>query len=270
VEAVPYADGAVLDVHRPSRPSDGPAPVVVLVHGCCGDRADLGKLAEALAAAGLLTFNADWAGIDADARFPGAYEEVACAVRFARARAASFGGDPERVVLAGWSDGALAATVVGQTGDSFASARCREPDASARPDAVVGIAGFYGWPLPVPGRYVTPRAETFFGGSPSTVPDAWALATPYSSIASAARPTTVLLVGTTDPLLADARRYAAALIDAGRAVRLLAIPPGGDQVLISPRTTEGRTVVGEIRSAGVSPLISPCELVPGLQPSCAP
>lgn len=250
IEGIPYSTGAVLDVHRPpSAPGrTGPAPVVVLVHGCCGDRSDLGKLAEAVSAAGAVVINADWAGIDADARFPDAFEDVACAVRFARARAASFGGDPTRVVLAGWSDGALAATVVATGGDTFDAQRCRHPAASAKPDAVVGIAGFYGWPVPVPSRYATARAQRFFGGSPLTAPRAWARATPYSWLWPAQGPETVLLVGVTDPLVDDARRYAAALRQFGHSVRLLEIPEAGDQLLISPRTTEGRTVVAEVLS----------------------
>src|SRR3954447_23650587 len=106
LERVPYADGRVLDVYLPpgssaGRPAAG-SPAVVLVHGCCGDRSDLGRLAEGVSAAGALVFNAGWAGIDADARFPGAYEDVACAVRFAHARARALGGGPAPVVLAGW------------------------------------------------------------------------------------------------------------------------------------------------------------------------
>lgn len=251
LERVPYATGRVLDVHLPpgssGRRQVPGSPVVVLVHGCCGDRSDLGRLAEAISGAGALVFNADWAGIDADARFPGAFEDVACAVRFAHARARDLGGEPARVVLAGWEDGALAATVVAAAGDGFDDQRCRYPRASPFPDAVVGIAGFYGWPLPVPTEYDTARAEDFFGGSPQSAPTAWERATPYAVVSAA--PATVLLVGTTDPLTADARRYAVALQQARRTVRLVEIPPHGDQTLISPRTAEGRTVVAEVLGA---------------------
>jgi acetyl esterase/lipase len=271
-EAIPYARGAVLDVHRP--PSDGARgaarPPVVLVHGCCGDRSGLGRLAEALAAAGALVLNADWAGIDADARFPAAYEEVACAVRFARARAAALGGDPARVLLAGWSDGALPAMVVATGGDTFDATRCVQPEGSARPDAVVGIAGFYGWSLPVPARYVTPRAEAFFGGPPSSAAEAWARATPYGWPVDEDEPPALLLVGVTDPLIHDARRYASAQRAAGRPVRLLEFTEAGDQSLLSPRTREGRTVVAEVLAAGGRPVVPLCDRFPGLAPSCEP
>jgi len=269
LEGLPYVSGAALDVHRPpaAQNTAGSAPpTVVLVHGCCGDRSDLGKLAEALAAAGAMVLNTDWAGFDADARFPEAYEDVACAVRFAHERAAGLGGDPGRVVLVGWSDGALVASVVAAGGDTFDARRCRHPDASARPDAVVGIAGFYGWPVPVPPRYVTPRSEAFFGGSPATAAEAWARGTPYSWLRTGTAAPAVLLVGTTDPLVADARRFAAAVERAGGAVRLLELPPAGDQTLLSPRTREGRTVVAEVLGAGVRAALPRCELFPGLIP----
>ncbi|WP_448609192.1 alpha/beta hydrolase [Geodermatophilus sp. URMC 60] len=249
-----HASGAVLDVHRPdgSRATT-PTPVVVLLHGCCGDRADLTKLAEALARAGALVFNADWAGIDADARFPDAYEEAACAVRFARERASGLGGDPHRVILAGWSDGALVATVLAVAGDTFDPARCRYHAASAVPDAVVGIAGFYGWPVPVPDAYVTPRAERFFGGPPDALPQSWTWATPYAWLDGVPTLPAVLLAGIEDPLVDDARRYADELTRHGRPVRLVEVPAAGDQTLISPRTREGRIVVAEVLAAAGPP-----------------
>ena len=94
--------------------------------------------------------NADWAGIKKAARFPDAYADVACAVRFARARAADFGGDPAAVTLLGWSDGAMASAVVAAAGDQLDRSQCLYPSASSVPDALIGVAGFYGWTLPVP------------------------------------------------------------------------------------------------------------------------
>lgn len=248
-EGVPYSRGRVLDVHVPTgtgTAASAPAPTVVLLHGCCGDRSDLGKLAEALAAARLVVFNADWAGLDADATFPTTYADVACAIGFARQHTGRFGGDPERLVVAGWSDGAMAAAAVAASGDTFAGDGClADPEADAEPPlAVAGIGGFYGWTVPVDAVYATPRASRLFGGDPDTAAAGWEAATPYTWLRSA--PPTLLLVGTTDPLLDDARRYEAALRGAGRQVRLVTLPPDGDQTLISPRTSEGRRVVAEI------------------------
>lgn len=261
-EAIPYAAGRALDVHAPfpeAGSTPAAAPVVVLLHGCCGDRSDLTKLSEALAAAQLVVFNVDWAGLDADASFPDTYEDVACAIGFARQHARDFGGDPKRVIVAGWSDGAMAAAAVAGAPGRLDAGGCLADVApvagTVAPTAVVGIGGFYGWTVPVADTYVTSRAIRLFGGGPEEAGERWSAATPYTSLRSA--PPTLLLVGTTDPLVADARRYAEALRDAGRPVRVVAIPPDGDQTLISPRTTEGRRVVTEIAALAHDPANQP-------------
>lgn len=246
--SVRYTDRHVLDVNAPRSPQRA-LPVVVLVHACCGDRADLGRLAETIAGAGAVTMNADWAGIKPGTRFPDAYAGVACAVRFARARAADYGGDPENVTLLGWADGAMVSAVVAARGDWFDRVRCRHPKPSAVPDAVVGVAGFYGWTLPVGQVYVNDRARAFLGGTPRTAPRAWHDATPYGWLNSAEPRCITLLVGATDPLLEDAERFAAALRGSGHAPRVVVAPAGGDQSMISPRTEEGLTTVREALSA---------------------
>ena len=246
--AVNYSGARQLDVYA-LEPRQGGRPVVVLVHACCGDRADLGQLAEAVAAAGAVAINADWAGIKPGARFPDAYADVACAVRFARAHAVEYGGNPDDVTLLGWSDGAMVSAVVGAAGDQLERTGCRAPEHSGVPDAVVGVAGFYGWTLPPDPVYVNDRARTFLGGTPRTAARAWRDATPYGWLTTANGRCATLVVGATDPLLADAERYAAALRRAGQAPRLVVEPPAGDQSMISTRTEEGRTTVREVLSA---------------------
>jgi acetyl esterase/lipase len=240
-----YASGRVLDVYAvpPLRPGAADRPVVVLVHGCCGDRADLGKLSEALASAGAVALNAGWAGLNPPATFPAAYADVACAVRWARARAARYGGDPHRVALLGWEDGALVVSVVGLAGDSFDARTCIESAGPARPDAVVGVAGFYGWTASSAPRYASLRAQRFLGGSPVSAPAAWRDATPYSRLTASATVTFRLIVGAQDPARTDAASFGAALADAGHPVHVITVPPGGDDSMISPRTSEGRATI---------------------------
>jgi acetyl esterase/lipase len=244
-----YAGHRQLDVYGVPNRQRG-LPVIVMVHACCGDRADLGKLSEAIAAKGAIVMNADWAGIKNDARFPDAYADVACAVRFARARAADFGGNPADVTLLGWSDGAMASAVVAAAADRFDRSQCLYPNESSVPDALIGVAGFYGWTLPVPPIYVNDRARAFLGGTPDEVPRAWHDATPYGWLKSALPACITFVVGITDPLLDDARRYTAALRDAGHEVLLVVAPSKGDQSMISPRAREGQTTVREALSVG--------------------
>jgi acetyl esterase/lipase len=244
-----YARHRQLDVYGVPNGRQG-LPVIVMVHACCGDRADLGKLSEAIAAKGAIVMNADWAGIKNDARFPDAYADVACAVRFAKARAADFGGNPADVTLLGWSDGAMVSAVVAAAADRFDRSACLYPNESSVPNGLIGVAGFYGWTLPVPAIYVNDRARGFLGGTPAEAPRAWHDATPYGWLRSPSPSCRTLVVGITDPLVEDAKRYAAALRKAGHKVRLVVAPSKGDQSMISPRTREGQITVREALSVG--------------------
>jgi acetyl esterase/lipase len=93
----------------------------------------------------------------------------------------------------------------------------------------------------------------FFGGTPRERPQAWLAATPWTALRKAPTGGTWVLVGRTDPLLPDARRYAAALRAVGRPVHLVEMAPDGDQSLISPRSPEGRLVVTTVVAAGGRP-----------------
>jgi acetyl esterase/lipase len=247
-EDVPYAAGHSLDVYMP-HPEAGRPPVVVMLHACCGDRSDLGKLAEGVAAAGAAVFNADWAGLDGDAHWPSAYAGAACAVRYARAAAVSYRADPSRITLLGWSDGALVASVIALAGDRLRRDLCLAPDRTAVPGAFVAVGGFFGWTLPVPARYVTPRAVRFLGGTPEDAGAAWRAAMPYRWLGTGGSVDVRLLVGSTDPLVADARRFHAALRASAWRARLVVIPPGGDQTLISPRSADGQRTIRETLDA---------------------
>jgi acetyl esterase/lipase len=248
-EEVAYARDRSLDVFAPVPVPDDPVAIVILLHACCGDRADLTKLAETITAEGVVVLNVGWGGFDADGSYPESYEDVACAVRFARAEGESYGADPQRVALVGWSDGALAGAVVAHAGDSFAVERCSAQEHSALPDTFVGVNGFYGWTAPIDISYITDRAVGFFDGAPAEQPQAWSDATPYSWLGRRLTMPSVLLVGATDPLRADAERFDAALRAAGQPSRLLILPPAGDQSLISARTEEGRVVARETAAA---------------------
>jgi acetyl esterase/lipase len=240
-----YTDEHVLDVYRPQDDSTD-LPVVVMIHGCCGDRADLGVMPAAVAKAGTVVFNTDWSGVKPGTDFREGYAEVACAVRYAREHAEDYGGDPRSVTLFGWSDGAMAAAVVAAGGATTLNDRgCHAPPDGGIPDALVGVAGFYGWTLPVSPIFASDRAVEFVGGSPSTSPGLWRRASPYGWLASSLPRCATLIVGETDPLRADALRYAAALRKTGHSVRLVIAPPTGDQTMLTLRTREGTITIRE-------------------------
>ena len=64
-------------------------------------------------------FSAPFRTVDEGGRFPDTFAESACAVGHARAHAAAFGGDPERVTLVAHSSGAGLAAVVALAADLF-------------------------------------------------------------------------------------------------------------------------------------------------------
>ncbi|MEU6479845.1 alpha/beta hydrolase [Streptomyces sp. NPDC047017] len=130
--------GRLMDVYRPTGTS-APAPAVLFWHGSGPDERDvLAPVARAAAERGLVVLVPDWHPDASD----GGRTHLAESADFARRNVAGFGGDPDRIVLAGWSRGAKAAVGVAVRPAAFGD---------WRPGAVVGIAGAYGSAAPTTG-----------------------------------------------------------------------------------------------------------------------
>ena len=127
----------LLDVSVPV--GAGPHPVAILVHGGgwsrgdkfrvpSGDSADITPMFAPLTAAGYVWFSINYRHAPSH-RWPACFEDLQTAIRWVKAHAAEFGGDPSRIVLFGHSAGGhlvcLAGTLV---------------DDSVRVQAVVGYA----------------------------------------------------------------------------------------------------------------------------------
>jgi acetyl esterase/lipase len=159
-----------LDVHAPSEP--GPWPVVVVVHGGMQSGSHLERLAEGIASQGAVVYN-----IDVEFTFPHiiGIERIACAVRFARATAADYGGDPSRITLVGNETGASTGAVVALAGDDF-EGDCVVMDGSALVDALVGYEGTYDYATTV---YSVSMDHTVLEDED---PELWQAINPYSHI----------------------------------------------------------------------------------------
>lgn len=208
-EDIVYFENEELDVIRPN--SDDVLPAVVLVHGAGLDRRSYRPLAEAIARRGAVAFVADWSVLP-PMRTEG-LEEIACAVRYARAHAEGFGADPKRVTLVGHSSSGAWAGRVATDGDSFLGA-CTE-ETSALPDSLVLISS-----ATVPGG--DPWHEPSLGGNPELE--------------------VVLIHGVQDEVvsLTRSRRTEDALTAAGYDVTLYLVAGGHyDIVLIDPAIGEG-------------------------------
>ncbi|MFF7726335.1 alpha/beta hydrolase family protein [Streptomyces sp. NPDC008001] len=182
--------GQAVDVYGP--PGGGTAPTVLLWHGMGPDeRAIMRPVAEAAAAQGVVVFVPGWRS---DAPDRGA-AHLLDSLAFVREQVAQSGGDPDGIVVAGWSAGAGAAVATALRPDLFGG---------RRPAAVVGIAGRYDVPARTTGA--APADDLAHAAGPAAVP-----------------PVPVLLVHGTEDGEVDgrsAREFAAALAAHGWPVRL--------------------------------------------------
>jgi len=115
-----------LDVHTGDEPSGAPAPVFVFVHGggfVAGDKCRPGTPVYDLVGAWAVRHG--WVGVNItyryapEATWPAGAEDVAAAVGWLRANIARYGGDPDRIIVAGNSAGAthVADFAAGHGGD---------------------------------------------------------------------------------------------------------------------------------------------------------
>ncbi|WP_309661924.1 alpha/beta hydrolase [Sphingomonas sp.] len=114
---VPYGPNPrlKLDVWVPSTRHPGKAlPVVLFFYGggwVAGERGDYGFAGRAFAGQGFVAIVPDYRLVP-DVRFPNFIEDGALAVKWARAHAAEFGGDPARITLAGHSAGSYIGAMI--------------------------------------------------------------------------------------------------------------------------------------------------------------
>jgi acetyl esterase/lipase len=200
----------------PGVEADG--PVVVLVHGgawVAGSPDLLDNLATALAADGAVVFNASYrlarqpGGGD-----PGSLDDVACAIRFARAEAPAY-TDADELVLVGHSAGAHLAAVVALDPTPWGG-DCSAPPAEP-PDRFVGLAGIYDVKA-VPVVYLF---ATFVGASTTEAPERWTAVNPVE-LAERQDLDVVLVTGSEDELVspAQAQTFADALPDGAEIVEI--------------------------------------------------
>jgi acetyl esterase/lipase len=118
-----------LDIGAP--PGDGPFPCAIIIHGGgwgSGDKqTDITPLFQPLTHAGFIWFSINYRLAPAH-RWPACLEDVRTAVRWVKARAGDYKGDPNRVALIGYSAGGQLAFMTALT----------TPD--IRVQAVVGLA----------------------------------------------------------------------------------------------------------------------------------
>lgn len=222
----PYGVAHQLDVYRPVKRS-GPLPIVLYLHG--GGFRILSKethwlMGLAFARAGFVVFNANYR-LAPEHPFPAAAQDACSVYRWAVDNASRFGGDAERIVVAGESAGANLAAVL-------AVGACYErPEPWARtlfdigvvPIAAIPICGIlqvtdiarFGRRRPLSPILLDRLAEVGRGYVGAREVADGGLADPLCVLEAAAPeralPPFFVAVGTADPILDDSRRLAAAL-----------------------------------------------------------
>ena len=222
----------------------GPHPVVVLIHGGCfkaayASNTGLGAMADALTAGGIATWNVEYRRLgQPGGGWPGTYLDVGKAVDHLRTLAEPYHLDLSRVVIVGHSAGGHLAM--------WAAARHRIPPASPlhandplKVRGVVDLAGPLDMTANIAGYQTLCRdtvITSLLGGTPTTVPEHYALASPIALLPLGTPQ--VIVVGTYEEYvpLPFAQAYTRAAALAGDSVRLVVVPDAGHFEIASPRT----------------------------------
>ena len=191
---VDFTAGLSLDVFSPRSP--GPWPVVVFFHGGSwygGAKQNVEPFAAALAEAGFVVFNATYRTGQFGGGYPQSYQDIGCAIGLANLTAADYGGDAERVFVAGHSAGAHLASTVLFGEDGFSDGDCTRPG-PIQAEGFIGLAG----PYDVTG--FAPLLAPWFGGAIAEIPDIFAAGSPSAYLDTALTPV-LLIHGTIDELV---------------------------------------------------------------------
>ncbi|MES0874770.1 alpha/beta hydrolase [Sinimarinibacterium thermocellulolyticum] len=195
------------DVYRPE--GAGPHPAVLLIHGGAwkrGDRAQVERLAERIAARGFVVVNITYRLVPAHI-YPAQLHDVQQALRWMRDEGARHGIDPARIATFGYSAGGHLAALAGHVAND-----AELGDPRTRVQAIV--AG--GTPADLtlyPGGRLVPA---FLGGTRDRIPERFREASPAFHV-DAEDPPVFIYHATLDQLvpLEQAERYKSALDAAG-------------------------------------------------------
>lgn len=219
-----------LDVYLPG--DDGSErPMVVFIHGGSwleGDKADSRQMYLPLVTAGYVVFSINYCLTD-EAAYPEQIYDCKAAVRWARAHAREYGGDPERIAAIGVSAGAHLAALLGTSGETKELEGNEGSDGvSSRVQAVVDWYGPSDLTLVenAEGYDITPVVK-LLGGEPQERMEMARLASPDAFI-SADDPPFLIIHGTDDPVVpfALSQLMAGMLAKAGVPVELIPVPGG--------------------------------------------
>lgn len=223
-----------LDIGEPA--GEGPFPVAILVHGGGwtrgdkagsdrpGDSADISPWFAPLTAAGLVWFSINYRLAPAH-RWPACFEDVQTAIRWVKAHAGDYGGDPRRIALLGHSAGGhlvcLAATTAGE---------------ATRVQAVVGFAPVTDFEYELPARGgLSPSLQALLDRPRAVTPESLAILRDIAPVTHvrAGLPPFLFVQGDADRTvpIEETRRFAAKLQGADVPCDFIVIPGAPHRLL---------------------------------------
>jgi acetyl esterase/lipase len=199
-----------LDVWSPP-PRESPRPAIVVLYSSPEYQ---NSHAFELASSGYVVFAIAFLALP-DTTWPGEFDQVQRAVRWARANAVTYGVDPERIGSYGHSAGGQLSALLGvrDTRDNSDPALASY---SSRVQCVVSLSGIQDLSIPFLFRDVQTAVEEFLGGTREEVPDNWRDASPISWVDRNSAPF-LMIHGTREeaPTVEHSRAMEMALHEAG-------------------------------------------------------
>jgi acetyl esterase/lipase len=213
----PGAPTAYLDIYTPDAAAAKPRPVILWVHGggfISSSPATVADYTILLAHAGYTVASLGYSLAPA-VRYPAPVRQGNAALRYLRANAARFGGDPARIVLGGDSAGAQIASELAAVQSDPGLARAAGITPAMAPGALRGVVLFCGlYDLSTVGSTGFPALRTYLWAYTGVRNwDSYPAIDQLSTVLhiTAAYPPTFLSVGDADPFTGQAAELAAAL-----------------------------------------------------------
>lgn len=212
-----------VELRLPERAGKGPYPTLALLHGGCwvskfAGLNYLAPLCEALAAAGIATWNIEYRRADEDGGgFPGTFQDVALAMELLADTGPAFRLDMERVILAGHSAGGHLALWAAGRGKLATDAVtwAQDPFLPALAVCIAGPGDLEDARVHMSGPCEGDQIALLMGGSEAEVPERYGEGSPVRLLPL--RVPQVMLSGEFDPIVPPEylERYKSAAYEAG-------------------------------------------------------